>query len=110
MKKSEIKTHTKAILDKLEIYYICPDNTGYKKSAIPDIIACVSGTFLAFNCIGTNKTITPIKVAEFNNIVASNGIAFTVDSQNILILENTLTVIKQMKEGLIHEDEISIGY
>jgi len=39
--------------------------------------------------------------------VASNGIAFVVDSQNILILENTLIVIKQMKEGLIHEDEIS---
>ena len=107
MKKSEVKTQTKAILDKLEIYYVCPINTGYKKSAIPDIIACVSGTFLAFNCIGTGKSITPIQIAEFNNIVASHGIAFTVDSQNILILENTLIVIKQMKEGLIHEDEIS---
>jgi hypothetical protein len=107
MKKSEVKTHTKAILDKLGIYYVCPSTTGYKKSAIPDIIACVSGTFLAFNCIGTGKLITPIQVAEFNNIVSSHGIAFTVDSQNILILENTLTVIQQMKEGLIHEDEIS---
>lgn len=107
MKKSEVKTQTKAILDKLEIYYVCPANTGYKKSAIPDIIACVSGTFLAFNCIGTGKSITPIQTVEFNNIVASQGIAFTVDGNNIIVLENTLTVIKQMKEGLIHEYEIS---
>jgi hypothetical protein len=107
MKKSEIKMHTRSILDKLGIYHVCPSTTGYKKSAIPDIIACVSGTFLAFNCVGTGKEITPTKTMEFNTIVASNGIAFVVDSQNILILENTLIVIKQMKEGLIHEDEIS---
>jgi hypothetical protein len=71
------------------------------------LIACVSGAFLAFNCIGTGKSIAPIQVSESENIVLSHGIAFTVDSQNILILEKTLTVIQQMKEGLIHEDNTS---
>jgi len=74
---------------------------GYGRSGVPDIIACVSGHFMAVECkAGTNKP-TLLQVREIERIRRSGGVALVVNEENWDMVRQ---LIRQLRDGTIIED------
>jgi Holliday junction resolvase len=77
------------------VYYFFPATHGYGRSGVPDIVACVEGTFVGIECkAGKNKP-TELQVRELEAIRRANGVAVVVNEENWDMLPELLRKLKQ---------------
>jgi len=83
------KTPEKVVKDKIVsilkdegVYYFFPTTYGYGRSGVPDIIACVRGAFVAFECKAGHNKPTALQVREIERIRSSGGCALVVNEEN----------------------------
>ena len=77
-----VKDKVTAVLKSAGVYYFFPATHGYGRSGVPDIIACVSGRFLAIECKAGGNKPTALQTREIENIRACGGVAVIVDETN----------------------------
>lgn len=97
--EGKVKDKIKKLLDETEqCYWFMPVASGYNKSGVPDIIACVNGVFVAIEA-KSNKTSHPVTALQRKNlldITYAKGIAVVIDEGTIGYLEQ---IIKYLAQG-----------
>lgn len=89
-KEGAIKEKVKKILAEVGAWYFMPSANGYGRSAIPDIVACVNGHFVAIECKADNLKPTLLQERELNRIAESKGTGICVNAENVDQLEDFL--------------------
>lgn len=80
--EKRVKDKVVGILKDEGVYYFFPATHGYGRSGVPDIVACVSGRFLAIECkAGKNKP-TALQVREIESIRKAGGAALVANEEN----------------------------
>ena len=80
--EGRVKDHVTKVLREEGVYYFFPATHGYGRSGVPDIVACVSGWFLAIECkAGKNKP-TALQVREIESIRKAGGVAVVANEEN----------------------------
>lgn len=80
--EAKVKEYVVRILKDEGVYYFFPATHGFGRSGIPDIVCCVNGKFIAFECkAGTNKP-TALQVREIERIRQNGGVAAVVNEAN----------------------------
>lgn len=91
--EAKVKTAVVKILKAHNIYYFFPATHGYGRSGIPDIVACVSGRFVAIECKAGSNEPTALQEREIRRIQEAKGIAAVIRETNIGLVE---TIIKEL--------------
>ena len=92
--EKRVKTKVESILKAEGVYYFFPATHGYGRSGVPDIIACVSGRFLAIECkAGKNKP-TALQVREIESIRRAGGVAVVANEEN---WDEVRPLVREMK-------------
>lgn len=92
--EKRVKTKVESILKAEDVYYFFPATHGYGRSGVPDIIACVSGRFLAIECkAGKNKP-TALQVREIESIRRAGGVAVVANEEN---WDQVRPLVREMK-------------
>ena len=95
--ESKVKTQAKRILVECGVYFFMPPGAGYGRAGIPDIIACVNGRFLGIECkAGKGKT-TALQDRELAAIQAAGGTAVIINEENIHMLKELISEIRNRK-------------
>ncbi len=93
--EKRVKDKVVAILKQEGAYYFFPATHGFGRSGVPDIVACVSGLFLAVECkAGKNKP-TTLQVREIERIRKADGVAVVVNEENWDMLPELIRKLKQ---------------
>ena len=90
-KEGEVKAMVKKVLEDAGVWYFFPAANGYGRSAIPDIICCVRGEFLAIECKAANLQPTALQERELTRIKASGGVGVCINAENVDKLENFIS-------------------
>lgn len=82
--EGKIKEKVKRILDGEEgVYYFFPAANGFGRTAIPDIIICVRGKFLAVECKAGTKDATALQQRELSRIKDAGGTGIVINETNV---------------------------
>jgi Holliday junction resolvase len=93
--EGKVKDKVVDILKSEGVYYFFPATHGYGRSGVPDIIACVNGSFFAIECkAGTNKP-TALQVREIEAIRKAGGCAVVANEEN---WDEVRTLVRKLKE------------
>lgn len=87
-------------LKEMGAYYFYASTGGYGNSGVPDIIACLSGKFIAIECKANGNTPTKLQSKNLVEIHQCGGIAIVVDEHNVDMLEFLITG----KQEIRHEE------
>lgn len=90
--EGQVKEKVKAILNKFNAWWFMPSTFGFGRSGVPDIIACVNGTFFGIE-VKSNKTthpVTTLQQRELDAIELAGGVAVVVDEDGLASLEETI--------------------
>jgi len=79
----KVKAKVEAALKAAKAYYFSPATHGYGRSGVPDIIACLGGRFIAFECKAGKGTTTALQERELRRIVEAGGVALVVSEENV---------------------------
>jgi len=88
--EAKVKAQVKKVLDVGGHWYCMPMGTGYGRSGVPDIIACVRGHFVALECKAGKGRTTALQDREMERIQAAEGSAFVIDENNVATLPHLL--------------------
>jgi Holliday junction resolvase len=89
--ESKVKARLRKYLDALGIYYFMPPANGFGRAGIPDIVGCMNGQFVAFECkAGKGKT-TALQDREIKKIQDAMGWAFVINEENVDHIEELLS-------------------
>jgi Holliday junction resolvase len=94
--EKRVKDKVVSVLKTEGAYYFFPATHGYGRSGVPDIVACVSGLFLAIECKAGKNTITALQAQEIQSIRKADGVAVVVNEENWDMLPE---LIRKMKRG-----------
>ena len=78
--EGKVKDAVTKLLREFDVYYFFPMTHGFGRSGIPDIIACVNGTFVGIECKAKGKKPTALQHNELKAIEKAGGTTFIVDS------------------------------
>jgi len=92
--ESKIKKRVIEILEsETGVYYFFPAANGFGRTAIPDIICCVRGKFLAIECKAGSLSATAIQQRELIRINSSGGTGIVINADSI---DDLARIIKQL--------------
>lgn len=94
--EKRVKDKVVSVLKTEGAYYFFPATHGYGRSGVPDIVACVSGLFLAIECKAGKNKITALQAQEIQSIRKADGVAVVVNEENWDMLPE---LIRKMKRG-----------
>lgn len=95
--EKRVKDKVVGILKDEGAYYFFPATHGYGRSGVPDIVACVSGRFLAIECkAGKNKP-TALQVREIESIRKAGGVAVVANEENWELVRD---FVRKLKGGV----------
>lgn len=77
-----VKDKIVAVLKSEDVYYFFPATHGFGRSGVPDIVACVSGKFLAIECKAKGNKPTALQIKEIESIRRNGGVAVVADETN----------------------------
>lgn len=81
--EKKVKDKVKAILRAEDVYFFMPATYGYGTSGVPDIVACLDGTFVGIECKAGGNKPTQLQMTNLMRIAETGGIAFVVDEHTI---------------------------
>ena len=84
-------------LKEMGAYYLYPSTGGYGDSGVPDIIACLSGKFIAIECKANGNKPTKLQIKNLLDINKSKGVAIVVDENNVDMLEFLITSKQEIR-------------
>jgi Holliday junction resolvase len=88
--EKKVKTKVVALLKQYGAYYFFPATFGMGRSGVPDVVACLRGSFLAIECkAGKNKP-TLLQQHELDAIHNAGGVALVINESNMDELESAL--------------------
>ncbi len=93
--EAKVKAKVVGILKDEGAYYFFPATHGFGRSGVPDIIACVSGLFLAVECKAGKNKITALQAREIQSIRKADGVAVVVNEENWDMLPELIRKLKQ---------------
>ena len=94
-----VKSVVRKMLDAADVYYFSPAANGYGRVAIPDIICCYRGLFIAIECkAGKGKT-TTLQDREIANIKDRGGVALVINEDNYADVTDALTALDASDRG-----------
>ena len=92
--EGRVKARLRKHLDRLGIYHFMPPANGFGRAGIPDIVGCMNGQFVAFECkAGRGKT-TALQEREIAAIQSAKGWAFVINEDNVDAVEELLKMEK----------------
>lgn len=94
--EKRVKDKVVSVLKTEDAYYFFPATHGFGRSGVPDIVACVSGLFLAIECKAGKNKITALQAREIQSIRKADGVAVVVNEENWDMLPE---LIRKMKRG-----------
>lgn len=89
-----VKAQVVKMLKDLDAYYFYPVASGYMRTGVPDIVACLNGRFLGIECKANGNKTTEIQDRNLVEIKKNGGIAMVVD-------ENNLDELKEYLYGMV---------
>ena len=89
-----VKAQVVKMLKDLDAYYFYPVASGYMRTGVPDIVACLNGRFLGIECKANGNKTTEIQDRNLVAIKKNGGIAMVVD-------ENNLDELKEYLYGMV---------
>jgi hypothetical protein len=101
--EAAVKNDVKKLLSKMKAWFFMPVQTGYGKTGVPDVLACVPytirpedvgktiGVFVGVEtkAPGKRHTVTPLQQRELHAIANAGGIALVCD--DVVQLDEVLT-------------------
>jgi Holliday junction resolvase len=91
--EGKVKDAVKKLLDKKGVYHFLPYMAGFGRSGIPDIIACVAGSFYAIECKAGTGAPTALQHRELKKITDAGGQAVVINEENIWQVEEYLNLM-----------------
>ena len=88
--ESKVKQRVCDILKAAGAWHSMPVTSGYGRSGLPDILACVNGRFFAIECKAGKNTTTALQDRELQRIRFSGGVALVINEGNIHELEEEI--------------------
>lgn len=92
--EKKVKDKVKSILTTHGAYFFMPATHGFGRSGVPDIVACVSGHFVAIECKANGGKPTALQIREIETIRRHGGVAVVVDETNYDMLPDLLRKLK----------------
>lgn len=92
--EKKVKDKVKAILRAEDVYYFMPATYGYGSSGVPDIVACLDGTFVGIECKANGNKPTQLQITNLMRIAETGGIAFVVDENTLDLFESHLKSLR----------------
>ena len=101
--EGKVKDRIKALLKESgpRVYYFMPQTSGFGKSGVPDIVACVNGVFVGIE-VKADKTKNPptaLQTKNLNEIWAAGGVSLVIDENDIETLRNVLISLMVENDG-----------
>jgi Holliday junction resolvase len=91
--EAAVKKRVTEILKAHGAYYFSPVTSGFGRSGVPDIVACIRGRFIAIECkAGKNKP-TALQQKNLQEIREVKGLAFVVNEESIVAFAKILEVL-----------------
>lgn len=88
--ESKVKAAVVKLLKARGVYYFFPATHGYGRSGVPDVVCCVNGKFVAFECKAGKNEPTELQKREITLIQTAKGIAAVIRESNIDLVEQIL--------------------
>jgi Holliday junction resolvase len=93
--EGKTKAAARKVLDEAGVYYFFPATHGYGRSGVPDIIACVSGRFLAIECKAEGGKTTALQEREMQRVRDAGGQAYVIGPEGLEFLRDVVAVMKE---------------
>jgi hypothetical protein len=82
--EGKVKDKLTKTLRAINAYYFFPVASPlYGKRGVPDVVACIEGRFVAFECKAGKNKATEIQVANLATIHDAGGIALICNDENV---------------------------
>jgi Holliday junction resolvase len=78
--EKHIENQIKRYLDQLGVWYMKIHGSMYQKSGVPDLIACINGTFVGIEVKRPGGIVSPLQKFNIDEIHRNGGIAFVAYS------------------------------
>lgn len=88
--EGKVKDKVKKLLDRKGVYHFSPYMAGFGRAGVPDIIACVAGSFYAIECKAGSSKPTALQQKEMQKIVDAGGQVMVISETNIGQVEEYL--------------------
>jgi Holliday junction resolvase len=82
--ESKVKKEVTNYLKELGAYYFFPVTSGFGRSGVPDIVACLDGKFVGIECKAGDNQPTALQVKNLKAIRSAGGLSFCVNSVKVL--------------------------
>ena len=82
--ESKVKKEITNYLKELGAYYFFPVTSGFGRSGVPDIVACLDGKFVGIECKAGDNQPTALQVKNLKAIRSAGGLSFCVNSVKVL--------------------------
>jgi Holliday junction resolvase len=83
-----------------DVYYFMPAMGSFGRSGVPDIVACVYGTFVGIEVKADKRKNPPTELQNKNlaEIQAAGGVALVIDANDLEFLRGTLESISTRRK------------
>lgn len=78
MREKHIENQIKKHLKEIGAYYVKFHATGFTRSGVPDILACIGGRFVAIEVKQENGQVSALQEAHQRQVIAAGGVAIIV--------------------------------
>lgn len=93
--EKKVQSKLLLLLNKSKVVWSLKSITS-NKSGVPDVIACINGYFVTFECKGKKGVVSPLQKLNNKQIWKSKGFAFVVRPSNFADIES---IINDMIKG-----------
>ena len=93
--EGKVKDKLTKVLREIKAYYFFPVASPiYGKRGVPDVVACIEGRFVAFECKAGRGVVSELQVANLGAIYEAGGVALVCNEANVGELCATLMMEK----------------
>jgi hypothetical protein len=95
-----VKRDVKAALKRHGVYYFMPVSNGMGAMGVFDFVCAVNGVFVGIECKSdATKKPTPLQVRNAESAKNSGAVVLLIHKDNITVLDDILTRIKEQSYG-----------